>query len=342
MRHLSVKHLNYFLLFIILWSAVSCQPTSLNASVKGDDVPTDAPTAPLAAPPTAPVLIIQPTQTPRSIVPPTTLSDTNRTHTPVSSPSPESSDPRASIDLVSTHTPAPNPTPEDTLIEIGRSAGDRPITAQRIGTGERILLLVGGIHGGYEANTVTLMHQLIDHFTENPGEMPRQTALVIIPVANPDGMAYGSILRGRFNDDGVDLNRNWACEWSADAFWRDERVNAGIAPMSEPETRALAALIQTENPAAALFYHSAAGGIFAGNCGEDHGSAAMSKVLGEATGYSYGATFSAYSVTGTASTWADGQGIPSADVELLTHEDSEFDRNLRGVIAVLDWLAARP
>jgi hypothetical protein len=64
----------------------------------------------------------------------------------------------------------------------------------------------------------------------------------------------------------------------------------------------------------------------------------MSAVLGEATGYHYGAAFSAYPVSGTASNWADGLGIASADVELVTWTDSEFERNLRGVMALQRWL----
>ena len=215
----------------------------------------------------------------------------------------------------------------------------RALTVQRIGTGSRRLLLVGGIHGGYEANTVRLMQQLIDHFTAQPDDLPPDTALLIVPVANPDGLALGENLGGRLNADGVDLNRNWDCNWSHDAFWRNQRVNPGAQAMSEPETQALAALIQAERPAVVLFYHSAAGAIYAGDCDGQHGSAAMAALLGSATGYSYGSGFSAYPVTGTASDWVDGLGIPSADVELSTHGDSEFNRNLRGILALLAWIA---
>ena len=183
------------------------------------------------------------------------------------------------------------------------------------------------------------MQQLIDHFTAQPDDLPPDTALLIVPVANPDGLAVGENLGGRLNADGVDLNRNWGCNWSPTAYWRNQRVNPGAGAMSEPETQALAALIQAERPAAVLFYHSAAGAIYAGDCDGRHGSAGLAATLGSATGYSYGSGFSAYPVTGTASDWVDGLGIPSADVELSTHGDSEFNRNLRGVRALLAWLA---
>ncbi len=223
--------------------------------------------------------------------------------------------------------------------EVGRSVEGRAITARRFGAGPRALLLVGGIHGGWEANTVTLIEELIAHFEANPADVLPGMALVLLPAANPDGLARGRSAEGRFNANGVDLNRNWGCNWSAQAVWRDQPVSAGPRPFSEPETQALAALVRQLQPAAVLFYHSAASGVFAGRCNGDHGSALLAQVLGEAAGYSYGQPFSAYRVTGTAPSWVDGQGIPAADVELQSSSDSEFARNLAGVMALQRWLA---
>jgi len=222
---------------------------------------------------------------------------------------------------------------------IGMSVEGRAITAIRFGTGTRIVTLIGGIHGGWEANTVMLMEALTAHFRDNPEDIPVQTSIVIIPAANPDGLIRGRTPEGRFNANGVDLNRNWSCEWSPDARWRDQAVNPGRAPMSEPETQALAAYLLRTRPAAALFFHSAANGVFAGGCDGDHGSALLARVFGEAAPYPFESEFTAYPVTGTEAEWADGQGIPAADVELINATDMDFERNLRGVIAVLEWLA---
>jgi len=227
-------------------------------------------------------------------------------------------------------------------ILVGYSYEGRPLIARRFGEGSRALLLVGGIHGGWEANTVILMQQLIDHFANAPQDIPAGTALVIVPLANPDGYQLGRVARGRFNGAGVDLNRNWGCDWSPTAYSRQQRVNAGAAPMSEPETQALAEFILQLRPAGALFFHSAANGVFAGECNGDHGSQALSAAFGEAGGYPHGAPFTAYPVTGTAASWADGEGIPAADVELRSSTDSEYERNLRGVLGLLEWLAATP
>ncbi len=223
---------------------------------------------------------------------------------------------------------------------IGRSTQGRDILAWRLGTGERILLIVGGIHTGFETNTVTLVNELIAHFEGAPAEILPGVSLIFIPVANPDGLTLGRELDGRFNANEVDLNRNWGCEWSAEAYFQDQRVNAGTQAFSEPETQALSVFIRQIQPSAVIFYHSAADGIFAGNCGGDHGSAALAAVLGEATGYSYGKPFTAYRVTGTAASWVDGQGIPAVDLELTSSQETQFERNLKGIIAVQFWLAA--
>ncbi|MBC7811651.1 MAG: hypothetical protein H7175_10915 [Burkholderiales bacterium] len=224
------------------------------------------------------------------------------------------------------------------LFLIGRSVEGRGIMARRFGTGERTLLLVGGVHGGWESNTVLLLNELIVHFEQTPDAVLPGLSLVLIPVLNPDGLGRGEDSDTRFNANGVDLNRNWGCGWQAEAYWRQEQVNAGAMAFSEPETQALAAYIRISPPAAVLFYHSAAGAVYAGECEGDHGSQMLAGILGEAAEYTYGRAFSAYPVTGTAPSWVDGQGIPAADVELESQTETEFERNLSGIMAVQRWL----
>lgn len=244
-----------------------------------------------------------------------------------------------------TYTFAPLPSPTEVTFAasfvFGQTVAGRDLTAQRYGSGSQILMLVGGVHGGWETNTTELMNELIEHFGQNPGDLFPDTSLIIIPALNPDGAVRGRVLEGRFNDHQVDLNRNWGCDWEAKAYFQNREVSPGSAPFSEPETKALADLILQVRPSVVLLYHSAADGIFTGECnGEDAGSAAMAAILGKATEYSYGSDFSAYRVTGTAPGWIVAQGIASADVELATWRTSEFDRNLRGVQALLCWLSA--
>lgn len=321
-------------MLIILLSAVSCQPTI---------VPTLPPTL---TPPPAVFVTPRQTQTPRHIsLPSPSPSPIQPVVTPVVGATNLVAPPHPALALVEanpTSLPGAPTLPPDAFV-IGQSAGGRDILAWRFGSGARVLLLVGGIHGGFEANTVTLVRQMVDHFQTTPADVLPGMTLVLIPAANPDGLERGRAGEGRFNDSGVDLNRNWGCEWSAEAYWKNNEVNPGSQPFSEPETRALAAMVGEMRPAAAVFYHSAANGVFMGDCQPGGGvSGTLAAVIGEAAGYPYGEPFTAYKVSGTAPNWLDGQGIPAVDLELTNTRDSEFERNLRGVMAAQRWLAGSP
>jgi hypothetical protein len=329
---------------ILLFLLSACQPQTATL------LPTPAPTiTPRSA------LVLRPTSTPQAVAtvaPPTARPSPTRwpfglVLTPGSGPPVGTLEPAfltqvaAHIELPATTIDFEQPFPtlaQQDSAQIGTSVEGRPIVARAFGGGERVLLLAGGMHGGWEANTVELMDEMLIHFEAHPDDVLPGIRIVIIPVVNPDGLVRGRTPEGRFNVNGVDLNRNWECDWSPEAVWRNMPVNAGAGAFSEPESAALAQYIRSLRPMAALFYHSAAGGIFAGACRGDHGSAALSAVLGEATDYTYGEDFDAYAVTGAASNWADGLGIASADVELATWTDSEFERNLRGIMAVQRWL----
>ncbi|MDX1991687.1 MAG: M14 family zinc carboxypeptidase [bacterium] len=223
-------------------------------------------------------------------------------------------------------------------VVIGQSVQGRELVAYSLGQGNLTLMLVGGIHGGWEANTSQLVGELMAFFEANPGYIFPGVRLILIPTLNPDGLVLGRTLEGRFNANGVDLNRNWGCGWQAEAVFRETPVNPGTAPFSEPESVALAAYILQVRPSVVLFYHSAASGIFAGDCETGNISQPMSAIYGQASGYTFGAEFTSYPVTGTASTWVDGLGIPSADVELATTSATDFEQNLRGVMALQCWL----
>lgn len=244
--------------------------------------------------------------------------------------------PRQQLQAIDTATPLP------AVFVFGQSAGGHELKAFRYGTGANVIMLVGGIHAGFEANTVTLMEEFQEYFETNPTRINTDTTFLIIPSLNPDGLSRGRILEGRFNGNQVDLNRNWACGWSEDAVFRNGAVNPGENAFSEPETMALGSLIQRVNPLVVLFYHSAANGVFEGTCeGHETDSSELAEIYGEASGYPYGEPFSAYSVSGTAPSWLASIGIPALDVELATATGIEFERNLRAVLDIQEWLLNR-
>jgi hypothetical protein len=326
----SMTHIRMTFIVIILFSAAACQTTSLPLD---DSQEAELPTlfhlpSPTPQPTATTTDTLTPTQTlTATVTPSATITNTPLPTIPTVTPS---------------RTPSPMPSALPTVLParfvFGRTVQGRELIAHTFGNGPTVLVLVGGIHAGLEANTSALIDEMVEHFNRQPDDVLPGMTLLLIPALNPDGLVLGPVLRGRFNANNVDLNRNWACGWEAVAYFREELVSAGPQPFSEPETLALAALINDLRPATVLFYHAAADGIFAGECGQLGRSHAMAAVLGEATGYSYDSPFSRYPVTGTAPGWVDGLGIPSADVELSTTQGTEFERNLRGVMALQCWL----
>ena len=244
--------------------------------------------------------------------------------------------------------------PGVTAREIGRSVYGLPLHAYTLGQGARQVVLVGGLHGGFEGNTILLAYGLLDYFAARPELLPPAVTLHVIPAANPDGLYKGSGQVGRFapgdlysarydgrtNGRDVDLNRNWDCDWRADATWRNETVSGGSAPYSEPETAALRDYLLPLDPAVVLFWHSAADAIYLSGCEEpDLQAAALAETYAAASGYPIFDGFSYYEVTGDASNALAAQGIPAFTVELSTLDDLDWAQNLAGVTALLAAVA---
>ena len=269
----------------------------------------------------APTAIIPPTSAP--ITPATPTQDASPTAPPTSTPLPP--------------TPTPRPFSEGPFT-YGASFGGRPLLAYRLGSGPSVHAIIGGIHGGYEWNTVNLVSQTLEYLQENPALVPAEATLYVIPCANPDGYAAGTDREhGRMNGNGVDLNRNWNYEWQPTATHGTRVVDAGAYPFSEPETAALRDLILERDVEAAIFYHSALATVFYGAERQKSATYELALVVSEATGYPIAAGIPGQITTGDAVDWMSDRGLAGVEVELTTHEDIEWERNLRGLLAFLNW-----
>ena len=268
-------------------------------------------------------------------------------------------------ETTSSPTPLPTPTLRPTREpivrhqEIGRSVLNNPIEAFTIGMGLSNVVVVGGIHGGYELNTIALAYELLDHFEDNPALLPDLTGLTVIPSANPDGqmLVAGEVGRGgirpktgttntvagRFNHNNVDLNRNWDCNWQPTALFKTQTVSAGQSSFSEPETEVLRQFALENRPAVVIFLHSAAPGVFTGQCngGRAPDTLTFASIYAEASGYPLYTTFDAYSITGDASDYLNTIGVASFAIELNNQTDTDFQQNLNGIMAVLDLIHSR-
>lgn len=259
------------------------------------------------------------------------------------------------LPTVPTVTQLPSPTATQTFsstLILGHSSQGWPIEAHRFGTGPLRLALIGGIHGGYEWNTILLAYQAIDYFNRNPKEVPPEISLYIIPSANPDGQVKvighpgrfspeevgTDTVSGRFNVLGVDLNRNWDCKWEPDGFWRNKEVSAGEGPFSEIETQLLRDFLTQPPMAGVVFWHSAVPAVYGGGCEARHApSDELAEVYAKSAGYSFELKFSGYPVTGNAIDWLADQGIPAIEVELSNHRDTDWEQNLKAISTILAY-----
>lgn len=261
--------------------------------------------------------------------------DPNLSYLPTITPNPLST-------LIVVHTPTPFVLNGGTRpMVIGYSVSGRPIEVYSFGNGERKRMIVAGIHGGYEWNTIALADELITHVHENPNIIPTDVTLYILRNLNPDGDARDHSYDGRVNDHGVDLNRNfptnWSADWDREGCWNYGPTTGGTGPGSEPETRTLMGFLQTHRVEALISYHSAALGIFPGGEPWDENSIQFAKDLADATDYSFPPLDTGCIFSGTLADYAEERGAVSVDMELSTHTQIDFKRNLKALDVLLNW-----
>jgi len=238
---------------------------------------------------------------------------------------------------------------------IGKSVEGRPIETYTYGNGETRIVFVGGIHGGYEWNSVLLAYKFIDYLDANKDLIPKNIIVTVIPSANPDGVykiigkeghftisdvpTVTSDSSGRFNAHNVDLNRNFDCKWQATSTWQNKIESAGSAPFSEPEARAVRDFVLINKPVAVIFLHSKSNAVYASECksGILPETLNIMNVYSKASGYKAVETFDSYVVTGDAEGWLASINIPAITVELATHETIEWEQNLAGIQALFGY-----
>jgi hypothetical protein len=272
---------------------------------------------------------------------PTPLPTPTPSLTPTPSPLPAS--PTAVPDTL-TPTPSPTPSLAPTPMPriIGHSVEGRPLQVFSFGSGPLKRLMVFGIHGGSEWNTVALADELIAHLSQHPELIPSENTLDMLRVANPDGLARGRGPDSRGNSHSVDLNRNWRTanwveQWPLEGCWTGYPLNGGDGPGSEPEVIWLRRYIVAEQPEAIISYHSAALGILPGGITPYSRSVSLAEALAAVSEYPYPPIKTGCEYTGQFADWSALQGIAAVDLELTDHEHTDFDQNLPVLAAFLAW-----
>ena len=119
--------------------------------------------------------------------------------------------------------------------QVGVSVQGRPILMASFGSGERRMLVIGGIHGSEFGSDVA--EAFGAWLAKNPTAVSAGIRVDVVACANPDGRAAGK--KGNAHD--VNLNGNFPTR-----NWKPQRyltTTAGPTAGSEPETKTLMRLL---------------------------------------------------------------------------------------------------
>jgi len=224
---------------------------------------------------------------------------------------------------------------------IGYSLGGLPLEVYQFGSGVHERMIVAGIHGGDEWNTVTLANQLIAYMNQYPNEVPNDITLYVLQDLNPDGETRAHNKYGRTNNNGVDLNRNFPVNWQADwdrlGCWNYLPTSGGKEAGSELETRAMITFIQRHKIEALISYHSAALGVFPGGYPWEENSVRLAESIAEVSSYPFPPIDTTCKYSGTLADYAVSQGIAAVDLELTNHIETDLETNLNILGILLTW-----
>jgi protein MpaA len=189
----------------------------------------------------------------------------------------------------------------------GRSTLGRPLALGRFGPPVGpALLIVGGVHGN-EASSVAAAIELCGWLAAHPPQRPVR----VMPVMNPDGVAAGT----KNSATDVDLNRNFP----ARNFRVDHQpgYSPGPSPLSEPEARALAALV--DDVTAVLAIHAPFACV-----NYDGPAAAWAEAIAQSCGWPARADIG-YPTPGSLGSWLGiDRGLPIVTLELPAGEYEPF------------------
>lgn len=156
---------------------------------------------------------------------------------------------------------------------IGKSNWKNRIYYKEFGQGEKLTLIIGGLHGDEPAATISAI-KLAQHIKKNPLSITNR--VVIIPCINPDGL----IRKRRTNGRRVDINRNFPADnWSTE--YKKKFNHPGELPASEPETIIIANAIEKYKPYLIIQMHQPFNAIYP----EKNTSAQLAKKMSEVSGF---------------------------------------------------------
>jgi len=221
---------------------------------------------------------------------------------PVGTPSPVEAPP----------APAPRLPPLALDLSAGTTVEGRPIPVAVRGRGPDVCLVIATIHGDEDAGT-PLADALLARLDADPGLLAGRR-VVVIRETNPDGRRAGT----RTNARGVDLNRNF------EAPNRRDGARYGEAALSEPEARAIEAVVRRYAPSRVLSIHQPLACVDWDGPGRD-----VARAVAEAAGL----PLRKLGVRpGSFGAWCEARGLALVTLELPAQVEDE-DRALGALLA---------
>lgn len=235
------------------------------------------------------------------------------------------------------------------IVSLGKSVEGRDIDAYRLGHGNKQILFVGGLHGN-EIGSIKAMRGFLK--AGLPLEFLEEVTVWVVPCLNPDGYAqaqrhpdywHGGRI-GRFNANGVDLNRNFPTksfqshsEWTHGKAYQDRtEVYAGPHGGSEPETQALVQFIQAQKILLLAMFHTAGADVTGNNDERGH---TLARAYAKAADYRF-FTEQEWRVlghTGSAKEWCQENGVTFLEIEGSTRWGSDWERHKKGIGVILNF-----
>ena len=238
----------------------------------------------------------------------------------------------ASAAPVAPAAPAPQPpskfiTPQ--YINLGKTVQGRDINAVVYGTGAKRVLIFGGIHGD-EPHTTVLARALAVNM--NRDTLPPELTVIIVPDVNPDGLMAAT----RVNANGVDINRNFPSKtWRSD--YTEQKRYPGTQPSSEPETRAVLALLERYPPQLVVTLHAALGCV-----NWDGPGGSFAQVMADINGYPLCGSLGYETPGSLGLLMGIDKQIPTVTIELRAKNPSDLvQENLPALLALLKHFAAK-
>ncbi len=224
------------------------------------------------------------------------------------------------------------------LRTIGQSVQRRELFLLTLGTGRHLIHLNGAHHGtewitsamlmAFTENLCRCVQNKEPFFGENAEKLLTCCTLSILPMVNPDGVAYAAQhpgLQWQSNANGVDLNHNYPAKFYAgkqqeedlEIFGPCASRFSGYHPFDQPETACVSRLIFSAVPDIAIAFHAQGREIYYEFDGKHHPDALpLARKMARASGYRIAkpSGFGAYS--GMKDWLIDRFGIPAFTVEV--------------------------